>query len=91
MVRLNLKEWRIIVGLNANGLCEICGRPGDDAHHVIRRRFKSIITLPANGLWLCRECHIWVHNNPLKFKEWFFKHKGEDLYYHLKKLSQRRS
>jgi hypothetical protein len=54
-----LKLWSEIIRGRANGLCEVCGKPAKDAHHIIARG-----TAPSmgwfdvdNGIALCFQCH----------------------------------
>lgn len=43
-------------------LCEVCGGQATDIHHKCGRG----TYLNATQTWMsvCRECHIWIHNNP---------------------------
>lgn len=54
-----LKLWSEIIRGRASGMCEVCGRPAKDAHHIIARG-----TSPNmgwfdlnNGIALCFQCH----------------------------------
>lgn len=54
------KLWSDAV--KVSGRCERCGnRDGLQAHHVIKRRYKTTKWNPLNGICLCPECHKWVH------------------------------
>jgi len=43
--------------------CMSCGRAGDDWHHAVYRRMKSVPQLnePENLLLLCKACHAEFH------------------------------
>ena len=56
-----------------DGLCQECGRPGEEDHHIIHLTPENInnpnIALGENNLiLLCRDCHFEVHRktNPLE-------------------------
>jgi hypothetical protein len=56
----------------AEGLCEICGKEGKVAHHIIPIAEDYLLAEDFdNGLWLCEDCHIYiVHKLPgCKFNE----------------------
>lgn len=51
-----------IVITRANGLCEKCGQPGLEVHHIIHLTPDnvddvSISINPKNLIYLCKECH----------------------------------
>ena len=61
-------DSRFVVMGRAKGRCEAvvadgCRRYGTDAHHV-QRRSQGGTDDPSNLLWLCRDCHAWVHAHP---------------------------
>jgi hypothetical protein len=43
------------------GLCLLCGGEKVEAHH-------NDYTKPLDIIWLCSECHQWLHALFLKFK-----------------------
>ena len=47
--------------------CEICDKPSNDLHHKAGRgkNLCNVITFMA----VCRNCHIFIHNNPKKSRE----------------------
>jgi 5-methylcytosine-specific restriction endonuclease McrA len=64
----------------SGGLCENCGRPADDAAHIMDKKMggrhgamQKIINDPRNIAALCRDCHDLLHH---KRKE---KYEGERL------------
>lgn len=58
------KKWREAVRDRADGLCEVCGESGTQAHHMIPRRHKGTTYDVRNGLYLCDRCHN--HRKSLK-------------------------
>jgi 5-methylcytosine-specific restriction endonuclease McrA len=64
------KAWRLArlqKITDANGLCERCGIPGEEVHHIIRLNSENIkdvnISLnPKNLEFLCKVCHNKEHN-----------------------------
>jgi len=56
-------EWSHKVLDNANGLCERCGNPAEEAHH--KREVAELLALildPHNGEALCQKCHVGHHH-----------------------------
>jgi hypothetical protein len=65
-------DWRDMVQACAEGLCEICGKEGKVAHHIIPLINNQLLSADLdNGLWLCEDCHKdIVHKLPgCKFNE----------------------
>lgn len=54
--------WAKIVKDRASGLCEKCGKPGSDAHHMVSRRYRYLRHELANGVYLCKGCHLNFHS-----------------------------
>ena len=71
LLKFALKLWRTIVKNRAQGLCELCGKPGTDAHHWFFTRAQSKLAsiMPLNGVFLCRACHNLAHNKVAETKE----------------------
>jgi len=47
-------------------VCEICGQPGTDIHHIIRRaRWTDGFMVAGNVLFVCKECHIGLHSHKI--------------------------
>ena len=68
------------------GVCEICGRPGHDPHHLIPRSAIGFWHDPRNGVCLCARCHVWnngaggaisAHGTPWAFAEWLERERPE--------------
>ena len=63
------KEWekvRNFVMLRDKYMCQVCGRPAQEVHHIIHLSPENIydpkITLnPENLVSLCRDCHFETH------------------------------
>lgn len=67
------KLWRERVKSNAEGVCEVCGRQGRNAHHIIGRKNYPTRFLLINGLYLCASCHMFnpkcsAHATPTIFQ-----------------------
>lgn len=60
-----------LVKARANYKCELCGKPGTDAHHWYYTKAHNSITdiMSINGICLCRECHMKAHDNIIEYKE----------------------
>ena len=73
IAKLALAEWSILVRLHADHICEWCGKPATEAHHMVHKaqgnRFRFMV---ENGVALCGGCHTEFHNrNSLKGTELF--------------------
>lgn len=65
--------------------CEVCGKIGQNSHHVISRNNYTLRWDLKNGANLCVSCHIFgrnsAHSNPIFFLEWFKETRPEDYDY----------
>ena len=86
--KTNLKHkcdelWKKIIHLK--GYCEVCNKPGQNAHHIIGRINYNLRWDLKNGCLLCTSCHKFsrnsAHNNPVYFINWFRVHRPEDYEY----------
>ena len=68
--------------------CEACGKPGNNPHHVIGRSNHNLRWDLRNGCLLCPACHFEVHNNPIKFMDWFSDWRKDDCEYLRKKQNE---
>jgi len=72
-------EFSKTIRERAGGMCEFClKKSGSETHHVFSRRHQSIRHDPENGIFLCAECHRFVHERPIIGYEkirWLFKRK----------------
>ena len=54
-------------------LCEICGKPAVDIHHIERRGMGGTTNPESNSIFnlmaLCRDCHI-EYGDKVKYKRW---------------------
>jgi len=58
-----LRVWWSRQVLRATPLCLICGQHAKHAHHIFPREwFPEAAYNPANGVGLCRSCHIRWHD-----------------------------
>jgi hypothetical protein len=69
----------LVVRQKANGLCEVCGGPANQVHHVVGRTARRTRWLVSNGVSIDGGCHMWAEHHPLEFSEWFKKHRLEDF------------
>ena len=60
------RDWAAAVKTQAGGRCEVCGKAGTDAAHVVSRRYKATRHVVANGWYACRSCHAEHHGHVLK-------------------------
>lgn len=72
---------RDIVIARANGLCEKCGAPGLEVHHIVHLTVDnvddvSISINPANLIYLCRDCHNKEHGRFTNKQEYKFDDEG---------------
>jgi len=85
----NSKQWqdfRAFIITDRYGLCEICGSPGEEVHHVIYLTEDNIddpdITLNANNvLLLCKRCHNQEHERTYQMRRFQqIRNKSNDIY-----------
>lgn len=78
-----LALWKIIV--RKPNTCEICGKYGDQPHHVIGSKNLTLKFDLRNGCLLCRTHHTLgresAHNDPMWFREWLFVNRTNDYNY----------
>ena len=68
-MQLNISR-RLIVARSHN-FCEsgrYCGHTGEHAHHVVRRSQGGSNGI-ENLLWLCHQCHEWIHTHVAEARE----------------------
>jgi hypothetical protein len=63
LIKLCDVQWSKLVKLNVDRVCEWCGKPAMDSHHMLSRRNMSTRFKPENGVALCKGCHLHYHNN----------------------------
>ena len=55
-------RWNNKVKERDGHICQICGEPGTDAHHILcAGYFKDQYYKLDNGITLCRKCHVLAH------------------------------
>ena len=88
----NLKKsldilWALIIAKKV--YCEVCGKPGQNAHHVIGRINYQLRWDLRNGAYLCIGDHVFskdsAHNDPQGFMIWFKSTRPDDYNYLLTK------
>ena len=53
-----LRIWREVVLKRENYICEYCGMPATDAHHIKPKKLEPFFSLdPDYGVACCEECH----------------------------------
>lgn len=62
LVRQADSLWAWAVKVRAKGMCEQCGKPGSDAHHMKSRKSHLLRWDLRNGVFLCKGCHMRFHN-----------------------------
>ena len=83
-------DWhlaRAIKICSANGLCEKCGAPGKEVHHIIHLTINNVdnhsISLNQDNLiLLCNDCHNKEHHRFGKKKVYKFDKDGNLVDYH---------
>lgn len=71
MIASNMKNWKRRVADRDNGICQHCGKPAVDPHHVLKRRYRLVKLETDNGISLCRFCHDWAEAKEDNFNHWF--------------------
>jgi 5-methylcytosine-specific restriction endonuclease McrA len=57
------KLWRQVAWDRARGICEWCGKPAKDVHHMVARRRSSYLRHRLeNAVAVCASCHFNFHN-----------------------------
>jgi 5-methylcytosine-specific restriction endonuclease McrA len=49
--------------------CRWCGKPGDQPHHIVKRRFQETRLDVDNGVTLCFACHEDFERHPIQAKD----------------------
>lgn len=78
------KDIRSIVFREANGICQRCGEPGEEVHHIIWLTPDNIndmdITLGLDNLiLLCKDCHVNIHRPKVTTREGLMFDENGDL------------
>ena len=70
--QLGLIVFAKYIKYKANGRCEICNKEGSDAHHWFYTKAHNKLTdiMPANGIFLCRNCHMAAHTEVQRVKDY---------------------
>ena len=72
--------WAEIVRDLAKCICELCGKPGADAHHMVSRAKNRFLRHSINnGCYLCKGCHMGFHNKESQtLWKWFEENRPDD-------------
>jgi hypothetical protein len=57
---------RSIMAARSGGVCEGCRRAAATDWSHRKPRSQGGPWCPSNGLHLCRDCHAWIHHNPIE-------------------------
>ena len=82
MTKLETKKLdklvRELINERDNHTCQYCGGPGNNVHHLIGRRNRSVRWYPDNLILLCSGCHTFrtesFHQDPMTTTAWFVAH-----------------
>ena len=69
-----------LIKLLANGMCEYCGKIGNQTSHFHSRRKRSTRLDPDNAIWSCFTCHLYLGEHPNKHYEFFRKRLGTERF-----------
>lgn len=74
--------------VQANGICQYCGKKGTQAHHILSRRHYGSRWLVSNGLFLCSGCHLFIaHRDYEKFRQRVIELLGEEEFERIKAIA----
>lgn len=69
------KKFREVINERDMGRCVFCGGKGNNVHHIVGRRNRSVRWYADNGLLLCPGCHTFrtnsFHQDPMGTMAWF--------------------
>ena len=79
------KLWAEAVTKRDKGICQRCGKPGKQNHHIFSRRYLNVRHCLDNGIHLCGGCHIFfAHVEVEAFRDFIIKRMGQREYDSLK-------
>lgn len=80
--------WSKAILKRDNGICQKCGKQGNNPHHIFTRAIKHLRHDMANGILLCSYCHVFgkesAHMGAEAFRDFILKRGGEKKYFALK-------
>lgn len=78
--------WSKVVLERDGRICQSCGRPGNNPHHVFSRRHFSTRHDPDNGITLCWSCHMHkAHSDYEAFRDFIIGKWGQEKYDRMKR------
>jgi hypothetical protein len=73
--------WGLKVRARDNHICQYCGQPGNNPHHIVSRSSKNTRWDLENGITLCGGHHKFVaHQRPERFREFLIQRMGQAKY-----------
>lgn len=79
------KLWAEAIKKRDKGMCQVCHKPGRQAHHVYSRRYLNSRHEIINGVFLCCGCHLYfAHVEVEAFRDFIIKRMGQREYDRLK-------
>jgi 5-methylcytosine-specific restriction endonuclease McrA len=67
------------------GVCQFCGKKGNQAHHIYSRRHYGTRWIVSNGVFLCAGCHLFIaHRDYERFRDRVIELYGEKTFEWLK-------
>ena len=77
--------WSKVVRERDQHMCQACGRPGNQPHHIFSRRHMATRHDSCNGITLCYGCHNHkAHGNPEEFRDFILNRLGQQEFERLK-------
>ncbi len=77
------KLWSLII--RYPGICEVCGKPANNPHHIVGRINHVVRWDLNNGCLLCSGCHMLnktsAHADPIGFLKWLYEQRPYDYIY----------
>ena len=74
------KLFSQVIRLRDEGICQYCGRQGNQTSHFHSRRKRSTRWDLDNAIWACFSCHLHLGEHPNKHYEFFRKRLGSDRF-----------
>ena len=69
------RMWSLKIRERDQNKCQVCGMEGNNPHHIVGRRNRTLRWDLNNGITLCPGCHTFrtksAHQDPLWFADWF--------------------
>lgn len=80
------KLWSLLIITRDKKICQACGRPGNNPHHIFSRKHMGTRHDPENGITICWACHMHkAHSDPEMFRDFIISRIGEDRFFTIKR------